>query len=87
MHYYKSIIDPMYMKDLKHIGLQLCTCTWIEIMTGVGITLYLLYLQSYMLAALTSALFAPLIAFHFVLTKLSKLEDCICTDPKSNSKM
>jgi len=65
-------------KDVKSIALQLCTCTWIEIMTGAGITLYMLYLQSYMLAALTLALFAPLIAFHFVLTKMSKLDDCDC---------
>jgi hypothetical protein len=62
--------------DIKYIALQLCTCTWIEIMTGAGITLYMLYLQSYMLAALALALFAPLIVFHFVLTKMSKLEDC-----------
>ena len=51
-------------KDLKYIALQLCTCTWIEVMTGAGITLYLTYLQSYMLTALTLAVFAPLIAFH-----------------------
>ena len=56
----------------KHIALQLCTCTWIEIMTGFGITLYLSYLQSYNLAALTVALFAPLIGFHFAIDKLSK---------------
>jgi hypothetical protein len=62
-------------KDLKYIALQLCTCTWIEIMTGAGITLYLTYLHSYMLAALTLAVFAPLIAFHFVMTGLSKSED------------
>jgi hypothetical protein len=62
-------------KDLKYIALQLCTCTWIEIMTGAGITLYLTYLQSYMLAVLTLAVFAPLIGFHFVMTRLSKSED------------
>src|SRR5512133_1923134 len=62
-------------KDLKYIALQLCTCTWIEIMTGAGITLYLTYLQSYMLAVLTLAVFAPLIGFHFVMTRLSKTED------------
>ena len=56
----------------KHIALQLCTCTWIEIMTGIGITLYLSYLQSYNLAAVTVALFAPLIGFHFAISKLSK---------------
>jgi hypothetical protein len=57
--------------NLKHVALQLCTCTWIEIMTGVGITLYLLYLQNYSLAALTVVLFAPLIGFHFAIDKLS----------------
>jgi hypothetical protein len=62
-------------KDLKYIALQLCTCTWIEIMTGAGITLYLTYLHSYMLAVLTLAVFAPLIGFHFVMTRLSKSED------------
>ena len=62
-------------KDLKYIALQLCTCTWIEVMTGAGITLYLTYLQSYMLAALTLAVFAPLIGFHFVMTRLSRSED------------
>jgi hypothetical protein len=61
--------------DLKEIALQLCTCTWIEIMTGAGITLYLLYLHSFMLAALTLAVFAPLIGFHFVIARMSKSED------------
>ena len=61
--------------DLKSIALQLCTCTWIEIMTGVGITLYLLYLNSYMLAAITASVFAPLIAFHFIMTRISESED------------
>ena len=56
----------------KHIALQLCTCTWMEIMTGIGITLYLSYLQSYNLAAVTVALFAPLIGFHFAINQLSK---------------
>lgn len=64
------------MANLKYVGLQLCTCTWIEIMTCIGITLYLLYHHSYMIAALTLAVFAPLIAFHFVMTKISKLEEC-----------
>jgi len=58
--------------NIKHVALQLCTCTWIEIMTGAGITLYLLYLQNYYLAALTVAVFAPLIGFHFAIDKLSK---------------
>jgi hypothetical protein len=62
--------------NLKQVATQLCTCTWIEIMTGAGITLYLLYLQSYHLAALTVLVFAPLIGFHFTIDRLSsnKLE-------------
>jgi hypothetical protein len=40
-------------------------------MTGAGITLYLLYLQSYHLAALTAVVFAPLIGFHFTIDRLS----------------
>lgn len=63
--------------NLKNAALRLCTCTWIEIMTGAGITLYLLYLQNYNLAALTVAVFAPLIGFHFAMDKLSKEKaDC-----------
>ena len=62
--------------NLRHVAIQLCTCAWIEIMTGAGITFYLLYLQSYHLAALTVVVFAPLIGFHFIIDRLSsnKLE-------------
>ena len=56
--------------NLKHIALQLCTCTWIEIMTGAGIVLYMLYLGNYTLAAITVAVFAPLIGFHFAVSKI-----------------
>ncbi len=56
--------------NLKHAALQLCTCTWIEMMTGAGITLYMLYMQQYALAAITAAVFAPLIVFHFAIEKL-----------------
>ncbi len=55
--------------NLKHIALHLCTCTWIEIMTGAGIVLYMLYLSNYTLAAITVAMFAPLIGFHFAVSK------------------
>jgi len=58
--------------DLKHVAMQLCTCTWIEIMTGAGITLYMLYLGNYTLAAITVAVFAPLIIFHFAMTRLPR---------------
>jgi hypothetical protein len=56
--------------DLKHIALQLCTCTWIETMTGSGITLYMIYLGNYTLAVITIAAFAPLIGFHFAVSKM-----------------
>jgi hypothetical protein len=56
--------------NLKHIALQLCTCARIEIMTGAGITLYMLHLGNYTLAAITVAVFAPLIGFHFAVSKI-----------------
>jgi hypothetical protein len=57
---------------LKKIALKLCTCTWIEILTGAGITLYLYFaLSDPGLALLTIGLFAPLIAFHFAVSALS----------------
>lgn len=39
-------------------------------MTGAGITLYMLYLQNYALAAVTVAAFGPLIAFHFAVDRM-----------------
>lgn len=68
--------------NLRSVALQLCTCTWIEIMTGVGVSLYLLYLHSYMLAAITLAVFTPLIAFHFIMTKMSQSDDYYCNGQK-----
>jgi len=56
--------------SLKRVAMQLCTCTWIEIMTGAGITLYLLYMQNYALAAVTVAAFGPLIGFHFAIDRI-----------------
>jgi hypothetical protein len=61
---------PSTTVNLKHIALQLCTCTWIEIMTGAGIMLYMLYLGNYTLAAIIVAVFAPLIGFHFAVSKI-----------------
>ena len=58
---------------LKKIALELCTCTWIEILTGAGITLYLFFgLHDPKLAVLTIGLFAPLIAFHFALNSIAQ---------------
>ena len=58
--------------NVKQVAMQLCTCTWIEIMTGAGITLYMLYLGSYALAAVTVGVFAPLIIFHFAIDRMPK---------------
>jgi len=63
---------PSVSMNLKYIALQLCTCTWIEIMTGAGITLYMLYLGNYALAAITVGVFAPLIGFHFAIDKVQR---------------
>ena len=60
------------MASLKSVAMQLCTCTWIEIMTGAGVALYLSYLGNYVLAAITVGVFAPLIIFHFAMTRLPK---------------
>lgn len=60
------------MVNLKQVAMQLCTCTWIEIMTGSGIVLYMLYLGNYMLAGITAAAFAPLIIFHFAMTRFPR---------------
>ena len=45
-------------------------------MTCIGIALYLMHLQNFNLGILTLVVFAPLIGFHFAITKLSKMEDC-----------
>jgi hypothetical protein len=60
----------------KEIALQLCTCTWIEIMTCIGVTLYLLYTSEYNLALITIAVFSPLIGFHFAISKTSNDNYC-----------
>lgn len=62
----------------KEIGLQLCTCTWLEIMTCIGITLYLSYLSEIYLVLITVTVFSPLIAFHFAFSRLAK-PDAACT--------
>jgi hypothetical protein len=47
-------------------------------MTAAGVTLYLvLAMHNYVLAALAAGLFAPLIAFHFIITLISKRDGLI----------
>ncbi|HSB56371.1 MAG TPA: hypothetical protein VLD38_00985 [Nitrosopumilaceae archaeon] len=57
---------------MKEKLLLLCTCTYIEIMTAIGVTGYLIFLDKFMLAVISSAVFLPLILFHFVMDKSSK---------------
>jgi hypothetical protein len=60
----------------KEIALQLCTCTWLEIMTCIGVTLYLLHDSQYNLALITLVVFSPLIGFHFAISKTSNDDRC-----------
>ncbi|HSF28297.1 MAG TPA: hypothetical protein VLA53_04670 [Nitrosopumilaceae archaeon] len=57
---------------MKEKLLLLCTCTYIEIMTAVGVTGYLLFLNKPMLAIISAAVFLPLILFHFIMDKTAK---------------
>jgi hypothetical protein len=41
-------------------------------MSGAEITLYMLHLGNYTLAAITVAVFAPLIGFHFAVSKVQQ---------------
>ena len=47
--------------------LCLCSCTGIEIMTAIGVTGYLLYLDEPILALISTVVFAKLIVFHFIM--------------------
>ena len=72
---------------LKEIGLQLCACTWIEIMTGAGVVLYLiLAMNDYILAGLAAVLFAPLIVFHFTITLISKRRGLVTIERMNRTK-
>ncbi|MBA4463878.1 MAG: hypothetical protein H2B01_06830 [Nitrosopumilaceae archaeon] len=52
--------------------LCLCTCTGIEIMTAIGVTGYLLYLEEPILALISTVVFAKLIVFHFIMDYYDK---------------
>ncbi|MBI3841755.1 MAG: hypothetical protein HY295_01195 [Thaumarchaeota archaeon] len=66
---------------MKEKLLMLCTCTYVEIMTAIGVTGYLLFLNQITLAIISAALFLPLISFHFVMERLSKKETVLnCKD-------
>ncbi|MDH3676938.1 MAG: hypothetical protein OEQ12_01395 [Nitrosopumilus sp.] len=57
---------------MKEMLLSLCTCTAIEIMTAIGVTFYLLYLNEPILALISTIVFAKLIAFHFTMDYFDK---------------
>ncbi|NIM25266.1 MAG: hypothetical protein GTN35_02020 [Nitrososphaeria archaeon] len=57
---------------MKDKLLQLCTCTAIEVMTAIGVTLYLLYLGQPILALISTVVFAKLIVFHFIMSYFDK---------------
>ncbi len=67
-----DIVDNNIMKGKL---LTMCTCTWVEIWTAIGVTGYLIHLQNYALASIAASLFAPLIGFHFLMDRISKKEE------------
>ena len=58
--------------DMKEKLLRLCTCTAIEVMTAIGVTGYLLYLEEPILALISGVVFAKLIVFHFIMDYYDK---------------
>ena len=58
--------------DMKEKLLRLCTCTAIEVMTAIGVTGYLLYLEEPILALISGIVFAKLIVFHFIMDYYDK---------------
>jgi hypothetical protein len=57
---------------MKEKLLLLCTCTYIEIMTAIGVTGYLLFLNKTAIAVIAGLVFLPLIVFHFIIEKTGK---------------
>lgn len=57
---------------MKDKLLNLVTCTALEIMTAIGVTGYLVYLNEPILALISSVVFAKLIVFHFIMEYYDK---------------
>jgi len=57
---------------MKEKLLCLCTCTSIEIMTAMGVTSYLIYLNEITLALIALIVFAKIIVFHFIFNYYDK---------------
>lgn len=60
---------------MKEKLLNCFTCTAIEIMTAIGVTLYLLYLNEPILALISTVVFAKLIVFHFIMDYYDKKQN------------
>ncbi len=60
---------------MKEKFLHLFTCTAIEIMTAIGVTTYLLYLNEPILALISTVVFAKLIVFHFIMDYYGKKQN------------
>lgn len=69
----------MIIMNMKDKLLLMCTCTWVEIWTAIGVTGYLIYQQNYTLASIAASLFAPLIGFHFLMDRISRKDERIMT--------
>ena len=63
------------MISMKEKLLNCFTCTAIEIMTAIGVTLYLLYLNEPILALISTVVFAKLIVFHFIMDYYDKKQN------------
>ncbi|MCA9811572.1 MAG: hypothetical protein KC483_01780 [Nitrosarchaeum sp.] len=57
---------------MKERFLNLCSCTSLEIITAIGVTGYLFYLEEIVLAMISTIIFAKLIAFHFIMEYFDK---------------
>ncbi len=48
--------------------LWFCTCTALEIMTAIGVTAYLLFIEEVILALIVAIVFSKILVFHFVIS-------------------
>ena len=51
---------------------MLCTCTWLEVMTAVGVSGYLLFLGEFTLSLVAILVFSKVIVFHFIIDYYDK---------------
>ena len=57
---------------MKDKLLSLFTCTTREIMTAIGVTSYLIYLDELIIALISTVVFGKLIIFHFIMEYYDK---------------